>query len=123
MLKRCLLALLLSVQPVTADELPAAIACYESSTNEMNIDAYMACFIPDATMIDVSREFQGHDAIRAWALREVIANGETFKHRKILETSEGFAKTEVNWLSWVVHYSYWWNPEGKITRMSLQYAD
>ncbi len=36
---------------------------------------------------------------------------------------QGYAKTEVNWLSWIVHYSYWWNEERKITRMSLQYAD
>ncbi|MBF2759352.1 MAG: hypothetical protein ISN28_03660, partial [Ectothiorhodospiraceae bacterium AqS1] len=65
----------------------------------------------------------GHEAIRAWAVREVIGSGQTFRHRKILESSEGYAKTEVNWLTWVVHYSYWWDEDGKITRMSLQYAD
>ena len=106
-----------------ADELPTAIACYRDSANAKSIEAYMACFAPGAEMIDVSRSFTGHDAIRAWALREVISNGESFAHRRILEQSEGYAKTEVNWLSWVVHYSYWWDGEGKITKMSLQYAD
>lgn len=56
-------------------------------------------------------------------MREVIPNGDTFRHRDIFEQSEGYAKTEVNWLSWVVHYSYWWDAEGKIAKMSLQYAE
>jgi hypothetical protein len=56
-------------------------------------------------------------------LNEVIGSGDTFKHRKIIDQSIGFAKIEANWLSWIVHYSYWWNEEGKITKMSLQYRD
>ena len=109
--------------PAFAQELPKAIDCYQTSANARNIDAYMACFTEDAEMIDVSRTFSGQDAIRAWAEREVIPGGDTFRHRAILESAAGFAKTEVNWLSWIVHYSYWWNEDGKITRMSLQYAD
>lgn len=115
---------LLSTAPAFAGApLPTAIDCYQTATNGQDIDAYMACFTPDAVMIDVSRTFEGQDAIRAWAVREVIANGASFKHRKVLESDEGFAKTEVNWLSWIVHYTYWWDSDGKITRMSLQYAD
>ena len=56
-------------------------------------------------------------------MRGVISNGETFRHRKILKQKPEYAKTEVNWLSWVVHYTYWWDDDGKITRMSLQYAN
>ncbi|PSL19382.1 nuclear transport factor 2 family protein [Shimia abyssi] len=123
MLKQSLIALAILAQPVLAEDLPTAITCYESSTNAKDIDAYMACFTQDAEMIDVSRTFNGQDAIRAWALREVIPQGENFAHRKILESDSGYAKTEVNWLSWVVHYSYWWDAEGKITTMSLQYAN
>ena len=123
MLKRTLIAIVLLATPALADDLPEAISCYQDSTNVKDIDAYMACFTADAEMIDVSRTFNGQEAIRAWALREVISSGETFKHRKILEQTDGYAKTEVNWLSWVVHYSYWWNNEGKITKMSLQYAN
>ena len=105
------------------DTLPTAIKCYQSSTNAKDIDAYMACFTKDAEMVDVSRVFKGQDAIRPWAEREVIPGGDTFAHRKILERADGYAKTEVNWLSWVVHYHYWWRADGKITRMSLQYAN
>ncbi len=106
-----------------AQDLPIAIACYQSATNAKDIDGYVACFTDDAVMIDVSRTFQGRDKIRAWAAREVIPHGETFAHRKVLEPGDGYAKTEVKWLSWVVHYSYWWDADGKITKMSLQYAD
>lgn len=123
MLKYSLMALAILAQPALAEDLPTAINCYETGANAKDIDAYMACFNEDAEMIDVSRRFQGQDAIRAWAQREVIPGGDTFKHREILEAEDGYAKTEVNWLSWIVHYSYWWNAEGKITRMSLQYAD
>lgn len=118
-----LLVLAANVHPLNADELPPAIACYQSATNTGDIDSYLACFAADAKMIDVSREFVGHDAIRAWAIREVIPNGETFSHREFLEVGEGYAKTEVNWMRWVVHYSYWWDAENKITQMSLQYAN
>ncbi|WP_025772067.1 nuclear transport factor 2 family protein [Thioalkalivibrio sp. HK1] len=90
---------LVATTVVAEDDLPIAIACYSESTNAKDIDAYMACFKEDAEMIDVSRTFNGHDAIRAWAIREVIGSGQTFRHRKIIEASEGYAKTEVNWLS------------------------
>lgn len=83
----------------------------------------MSFFTEDAEMIDVSRTVVGHDAIRSWALREVISNGDSFNNRETLEHLEGNAKTEVKWLSWIVLYSYWWDESCKITRMSLQYAD
>ena len=124
MFKYFALFLALVASPAYAEEsLPAAIDCYQTSSNAKDIDAYMGCFTHDAEMIDVSRVFNGHADIRAWALREVIPSGDNFKHRKIIESSEGYAKTEVNWLSWTVHYYYWWNEDGKITRMSLQYAN
>lgn len=103
--------------------LPIAIDCYQSATNAKDIDIYLSCFTDDAEMIDVSRTFTGKDAIRDWANREVIPNGQSFRHRSILESEDGYAKTEVNWSSWTAHYHYWWNEDGKITKMSLQYAD
>lgn len=109
--------------PTWADDLPAAISCYQTATNSQDIEAYLACFTDDAVMIDVNREFVGHDAIRVWAEREVMPGGQSFKHLQILEYKDGYAKTEVNWASLVLHYHYWWNGEGKITKMSLQYAE
>ena len=118
-----LIGLGLQAHAFAAEPLPTAIDCYQSSAKAKDIDAYMACFVDDAVMIDVGRTITGKDNIRAWALREVIHSGDTFKHRKILDQSDGYAKTEVNWLSWVVHYSYWWDETGNITKMSLQYAN
>ena len=114
---------LAGTSPVMAAELPTAIQCYQQATNSKSINAYMNCFTADPVMIDVSRTIQGRDAIRRWALAEVIPNGATFQHRKIIESKPGFAKTEVKWMRWVVHYSYWWDQSGKITKMSLQYRD
>ncbi|MEM7406284.1 MAG: hypothetical protein AAF458_13380 [Pseudomonadota bacterium] len=115
---------LLSAAPVGASEaLPKAIECYRNATNAKDINAYMRCFGSAPVMLDVSRTISGLDDIRAWALREVIDHGDTFRHRKILERTDGYAKTEVKWLSWVVHYAYWWDSKGKITKMSLQYAN
>lgn len=123
MIRAVSLGIALFAQPALAQELPDAINCYQISSNAKDIDAYMACFTEDAELIDVSRTFIGQEAIRTWAEREVIPGGDTFRHWEFLEQSDRYAKTEVNWLSWVVHYSYWWNGEGKITRISLQYAD
>lgn len=124
MLRATLLASLVATSaPAFAENLPAAIGCYQTATNAQDIDAYLACFTDDAVMIDVRREFVGQEAIRTWAEREVIPGGQNFKHRQILEGDDGYAKTEVNWASWIAHYHYWWDDEGKITKMSLQYAD
>ncbi|WCE31840.1 nuclear transport factor 2 family protein [Vibrio sp. SCSIO 43137] len=106
-----------------AQPLPTAIDCYQNSTQARDIEAYMACFADDAVMIDVSRQFVGKEAIRRWALNEVIPSGDSFAHRKILQGDDSYAKTEVNWSVWKAHYHYWWNEQGKISKMSLQYAD
>ncbi|MYH58661.1 MAG: nuclear transport factor 2 family protein [Boseongicola sp. SB0675_bin_26] len=118
-----LLTLAALSHPALAEDLPEPVSCYQDSANAKDIEAYMSCFTTAAEMVDVSRTFAGKDAIRAWALREVIPSGETFRHRRILEQGTGYAKTEVNWLNWVVHYTYWWDDAGKIIRMSLQYAN
>ena len=118
-----LTVLMLPAMAFANEPLPTAIDCYQTATNSKNIDAYMACFTDNAEMIDVNRTFNGKEAIRTWAMREVIPGGHSFKHRKILESGDGYAKTEVNWATWVVHYFYWWDEDGKITKMSLQYAN
>ncbi len=110
-------------QPALAEDLPRSISCHRDGTNAKDIETCMSRFTAGAEMIDVSRTIAGRDAIRAWALREVIPGGETFRHRRIREQGTDCNKTEVSWLSWVVHYSYWRNEAGKIFRMSLQYAD
>lgn len=106
-----------------AQTMPKVIECYRNSTQSKDIDAHMKCFVDNPTIIDVSRTLEGSESIRNWALREVIPNGDQFKHREILEQKENYAKTLVRWMIWNAHYFYWWNDSGKIIKMSLQYAD
>lgn len=114
-----------SIEDVGSEEnqIPQAILAYQTGANSENIDTYMQAFGSEISIVDVNRTIEGRDNVQTWALNEVIPNGSTFKHRKILEQSNGYAKTEVNWITWVVHYSYWWDQDNKITRMSLQYAN
>lgn len=67
-----------------------------NSSNAKDADSHIDCFNPDAEMIDVARTFNGNGAIRTRALREVIPQGGKFAHWKILETGEGYAKSDVN---------------------------
>lgn len=122
MKKLALTLTLLSTSAMAAD-LPVAIDCYQTATQSKNIDAYMACFADDVEMVDVNRTFTGKDALRQWALREVIPYGDQFTHLQILTDDKNTAKTLVQWMSWKAHYYYWWNKDGKISKMSLQYAD
>ena len=123
MFRLSLLAIAMLSRSAFAGDLSKPISCYQDVTYAKDIDACTSCFTADAELIDVSRTFVGQGANRAWALREVISNGETFRHREILEQGPGFAKTEVNWLNWVVHCTHWWDVDGRITRMSLQCAN
>lgn len=122
-MKKLALTLTLLSTSAMATDLPTAIDCYQSATQSKNIDAYMACFADGVEMVDVSRTFTGKDALRQWALSEVIPYGERFTHLDILDSDNNTAKTLVQWMSWKAHYDYWWDDAGKITKMSLQYAD
>lgn len=123
MFRKTLLIGLLIAPPVMAEDVPVPIECYQTATNAQEIAAYLGCFTDDAVVIDVRREFAGKEAIHFWAKREVMPGGQSFRHRQILVAEPGYAKTEVKWASWVAHYHYWWDGDGKITKMSLQYAD
>ncbi|MFJ4688123.1 nuclear transport factor 2 family protein [Streptomyces sp. NPDC088789] len=50
----------------------AAAQKYVDAVADKDLDALVAAFHPDAQLIDVGREFNGHDEIRAWADNEVI---------------------------------------------------
>lgn len=106
-----------------AESLPKAVECYRNSTQSKDIDAYMNCFADNPTILDVNRTLRGEATIRKWALTEVIPHGDEFMHNEILEQNSNYAKTLVRWMVWNAHYYYWWDDNGKITKMSLQYAD
>lgn len=128
-MKKLALALTLLSTSAMATDLPVAIDCYQTATNAENIDDYMSCFADNAEMIDVTRTFVGADKIRPWAVAEVMPHGKTFEYLETLPADEvnqgdtNSAKTLVQWWQWKAHYYFWWNDDGKITKMSLQYAD
>ena len=49
------------------NDLPPAVARHLTACNDHDIDAWMATFAPDALVNDVQREFDGAEAIRAFA--------------------------------------------------------
>ena len=57
---------------MTPKDLPAPVAAYIAATNAFNIDALMATFAENALVNDHRNEFDGRDAIRSWAQREII---------------------------------------------------
>ena len=57
---------------MTPKDLPAPVAAYIAATNAFNIDALMATFAENALVNDRRNEFDGRDAIRSWAQREII---------------------------------------------------
>ena len=57
----------------TQPTLPAAAQCYFTSVEKKDLNAFAACFAPNAFIIDVSRRIAGVPAIRTWANNEVMA--------------------------------------------------
>ena len=60
------------------NHLPPAVARHLAACNNHDIDAWMATFAPDALFNDVQREFDGAEAIRAFAAKEIFGDSVTF---------------------------------------------
>ena len=60
------------------NNLPPAVARHLTACNGHDIDAWMATFAPDALVNDVQREFDGAEAIRAFAAKEIFGDSVTF---------------------------------------------
>ena len=54
------------------NDLPQVIADHIAAHNMPDPQAFLATFAPDALVNDALREFVGHDAIRAWAAKEIF---------------------------------------------------
>jgi hypothetical protein len=50
--------------------------------NQRNADAFIATFASDALVNDAKREFVGHNAIRAWAQKEIFDDNVTMEVSK-----------------------------------------
>ena len=60
------------------NNLPPAVTRHLTACNGHDIDAWMATFAPDALVNDVQREFDGAEAIRAFAAKEIFGDSVTF---------------------------------------------
>jgi len=47
-------------------DLPSILQRYFDAQNRHDIDAMVACFAPDASVLDEGRDFVGTEAIRSW---------------------------------------------------------
>jgi hypothetical protein len=64
------------------DKLPKVVAENIDACNAHDIEAWMATFAPEAMLNDISREFIGAEAIRAFAAKEIFGDNVTMSvHR------------------------------------------
>lgn len=100
-----------------------AVRAYVDAVAAGDLDALVDAFHSDARLVDVGREFSGHDEIRAWARDEVIggrltvlkntpkSNGTTLLVRFAPDGTGGFEAT----------YDFDVR-DGRIAGLTLQYA-
>ena len=62
------------MRSISAGDLPGAILDHVAACRRHDIDAFMATLVPDALVNDIQREFLGHEAIRAWAEKEIFGD-------------------------------------------------
>ena len=53
--------------------LPTIISEYLAATDRRDVDAVVACFADDATVLDEDREWHGHAGIRQWRTKVATA--------------------------------------------------
>lgn len=73
-----------------AGGLLSPVAAYVDSVNAEDLDGLAGAFATDAELVDVGRRFQGREAIRGWADREVI--GGTLTVVRVVEQRDGYQK-------------------------------
>ena len=61
------------------NELPEVIADHVAAHNRPDPEAFLETFASDAMLNDAQREFLGHDAIRAWAAKEIFGDHVTME--------------------------------------------
>ena len=61
------------MRSISAEALPQVIQHHIGAYQRHDAEAFMATLAPDALVNDIQREFLGHQAIRAWADKEIFA--------------------------------------------------
>jgi hypothetical protein len=62
------------MRSVSDAALPRVIQDHIAAYRNHDIEMFMATLAPDALVNDIQREFLGHQAIRAWAEREIFGD-------------------------------------------------
>ncbi|APU19519.1 nuclear transport factor 2 family protein [Actinoalloteichus sp. GBA129-24] len=106
-----------------AADVAAPAAAYVTAVAEGDLDGLVDAFDPDGEVIDVTRRIAGHDAIRAWADREVI--GGSLAVLEVTPTSDG-QELLVHWApagsdGWQARYRFTFESD-RIAVADLQYA-
>jgi hypothetical protein len=70
-------------------QLPQVIVDHIAAHNSPDPQAFLATFAPDALLNDAQREFLGHDAIRAWAAKEIFGDNVTLEVQRAWEHAGG----------------------------------
>ena len=70
-------------------ELPQVIVDHIAAHNSPDPQAFLATFAPDALLNDAQREFLGHEAIRAWAAKEIFGDNVTLEVQRAWEHAGG----------------------------------
>jgi predicted transcriptional regulator len=71
--------------------LDPAIVAHVAAINSFDIDAIMDTFAEDALVNDVSREFWGHQHIRAWITKEMVGDHVTLEPIEVADNSGLYA--------------------------------
>jgi hypothetical protein len=60
------------MRSISANALPRVVLNHIAAYRSRDIERFMATLAPDALVNDIRREFLGHQAIRAWAEKEIF---------------------------------------------------
>jgi ketosteroid isomerase-like protein len=71
--------------------LDPTIAAHVAAINSFDIDAIMDTFAADALVNDASREFWGHEHIRAWISKEMVGDHVTLEPIEVADNDGLYA--------------------------------
>ncbi len=67
------------MRSLSAEALPQVIQEHIAAYRRHDAETFMATLAPDALVNDIQREFLGHQAIRAWADKEIFGDNVTLE--------------------------------------------
>jgi len=68
-----------------APALPPPVAAYVEATNNFDLDRLLVTFADDALVNDQLRDYRGKEAIREWAMSDIIGQNLTMNLTSVIE--------------------------------------